>query len=209
VAAESDPGTTIEALKAQAIAARSFYFASPARHHGYQFCDTTHCQFLRAPPKHTGAAAAAVAATRGQTLRYSNTPLAAMFSSSCGGQTRTLAEAGMIDDDGYPYYAVQCEACRKSAPEWRSSVPVKYSALLEDRSDAHRIELGRILGWSVLPGYNYKTDRAGDHILVHGRGSGHGIGLCQRGASAMAASGADYRTILRYYYANTVIGFVE
>ncbi len=34
----------------------------------------------------------------------------------------------------------------------------------------------------------------------HGRGWGHGLGLCQAGAYGMAAAGADYREILTHYY---------
>jgi stage II sporulation protein D len=211
VAAESLPGAPLEALKAQAIAARSFYLASPARHRDFQFCDTTHCQFLREPPEQAGATSAAGAAaseTKGLVLLHADAVLAALFSASCGGRTRTLAEAGMAAE-GYPYYSIECPPCQAGAPNWERSLPADYSALLESRSEAHRIELGRVLGWDVIPGYNYQVRREGAHILVQGRGEGHGVGLCQRGASVMAASGANHRLILNYYYPNTVIGFRE
>ena len=51
--------------------------------------------------------------------------------------------------------------------------------------------------------------RTGERIVVDGRGAGHGIGLCQRGANTMAVSGPDHRRILNYYYPNTLIGFVN
>jgi stage II sporulation protein D len=208
VAAESLSGAPLEALEAQAILARSFYLASPARHRDFQFCDTTHCQFLREPPERTGAAGVATAETKGLVLLHAGAVLAALFSASCGGRTRTLAEAGMAAE-GYPYYSIECPPCRTSAPDWERSLSTNYSTLLENRSETNRIELGRVLGWSVIPGYNYQLRREGGHIVVHGRGEGHGIGLCQRGASAMAASGANHRVILNYYYPNTVIGFRE
>src|SRR5262245_54171391 len=44
VAAESPPGAPLEALKAQAVAARSFLVAGRGRHRDFDFCDTTHCQ---------------------------------------------------------------------------------------------------------------------------------------------------------------------
>jgi peptidoglycan hydrolase-like amidase len=208
VAAESLPGTPLEALKAQAIAARSFYLASPARHRDFQFCDTSHCQFLREPPERSGAGRVAGAETKGLVLLHGGAVLAALFSASCGGRTRTLAEAGMATE-GYPYYSIECPPCQTSAPDWESSFPANYFTLLDNRSEANRIELGRVLGWNVLPGYNYQVRREGGHIVVHGRGEGHGIGLCQRGASAMAASGANHRVILNYYYPNTAIGYRE
>ena len=205
VAAESVPGAPVEALKAQAIAARSFYVASSARHPDFQFCDTTHCQFLKEPPLESDAAAAAASASRGLILLHAGAPLAALFSASCGGRTRTLAEAGMAAD-GYPYYAIECRPCQKSTPHWQRNFPADFASLLENPTEAHRLELGRLLGWDALPGYNYTLTREGDQIVVHGRGEGHGIGLCQRGANAMARSGADHRLILNYYYPNTVIG---
>ncbi len=208
VAAESLPGAPPEALKAQAIAARSFYLASPARHRDFQFCDTTHCQFLREPPERTGAATMAAAGTRGLVLLHAGAVLAALYSASCGGRTRTLAEAGMATE-GYPYYSIECPPCQSSAPDWESELPASFFALLENRSEAKRIELGRVFGWNVIPGYNYQVRREGGRIVVHGRGKGHGIGLCQRGASAMAASGANHRVILNYYYPNTAIGYRE
>lgn len=208
VAAESRPGAPLEALKAQAIATRSYYVASSARHRDFSFCDTTHCQFLREPPAENGAAAAAVAATRGMVLLHAGAPLAALFSASCGGRTRNLAEAGMAAE-GYPYFAIDCLACRKSAPAWERSLPAAYAALVEAGTESQRIELGRLLGWNALPGNNYEARRVGGRVVVRGRGEGHGVGLCQRGATGMAVSGADLRTILNHYYPNTVIGYRE
>ncbi|MFN8572269.1 MAG: SpoIID/LytB domain-containing protein [Gemmatimonadaceae bacterium] len=37
-------------------------------------------------------------------------------------------------------------------------------------------------------------------LLVHGRGNGHGVGMCQWGAIGRARSGQDVRTILRAYF---------
>jgi stage II sporulation protein D len=37
-------------------------------------------------------------------------------------------------------------------------------------------------------------------LLVSGRGFGHGVGMSQWGAHAMALRGSDYRQILNHYY---------
>jgi len=47
VAAEGMPGAQMEALKAQAVAGRSYFTDGKGRHNDFDFCDTTHCQFLR------------------------------------------------------------------------------------------------------------------------------------------------------------------
>ncbi len=43
-------------------------------------------------------------------------------------------------------------------------------------------------------------------VTVHGGGYGHGIGMSQYGAAALAEKGLDYREILEYYYHCEVIG---
>ncbi|HYL73647.1 MAG TPA: SpoIID/LytB domain-containing protein [Bryobacteraceae bacterium] len=112
VAAEMTPNAPLEALKAQAVAARSYYAAAGRRHDTFDFCDTTHCQFLRAWPNPASPAFRAAQETRGITLEYAGKPLAALYSASCGGQTRALADTA----DGYPYYSVPCDFCRRHAP---------------------------------------------------------------------------------------------
>ena len=37
-------------------------------------------------------------------------------------------------------------------------------------------------------------------FILHGRGWGHGVGLCQIGAAVMGAQGYDYKEILHHYY---------
>lgn len=43
------------------------------------------------------------------------------------------------------------------------------------------------------------------NIVVQGRGSGHGVGMCQVGALRMAREGHEYQDILQVYYPKTVI----
>ncbi|MEN6525423.1 MAG: SpoIID/LytB domain-containing protein [Candidatus Polarisedimenticolia bacterium] len=45
-----------------------------------------------------------------------------------------------------------------------------------------------------------EKDGALRRIVFHGRGWGHGVGLCQYGAYGMAQRGADVRAILAHYY---------
>lgn len=45
-----------------------------------------------------------------------------------------------------------------------------------------------------------------DSVVVVGRGSGHGVGLCQWGAIGRARTGQGYRQILRAYYPGTEVG---
>ncbi|MGD0296491.1 MAG: SpoIID/LytB domain-containing protein [Bryobacteraceae bacterium] len=112
VAAEMPPATPMEALKAQAIVARAYFAASGPRHDAFDFCDSTHCQFLREWPQPSNDAFQATRETRGLVLAYLGKPFAALYSASCGGQTRSLDGDGA----GYPYYSVSCDFCRRHSP---------------------------------------------------------------------------------------------
>jgi stage II sporulation protein D (peptidoglycan lytic transglycosylase) len=61
----------------------------------------------------------------------------------------------------------------------------------------------RRLGWNAVPSNSFETREEGDSVILEGSGQGHGIGLCQRGAEAMAAGGANFREVLRHYFPNT------
>ena len=204
VAAESDQDTPLEALKAQAIAARSYLIAARGRHHGFDFCDTTHCQFLRTPPDPNTPPANAAAATRGMVLAYNTQPFAAMYTRSCSGRTRTPPEIG-LPSGSYPYYSVECKYCREHPSRWESGVTPQEAAHLRAANESTRLEMDRLRGWSTVPSNNYTVKRVGDHALLEGVGEGHGVGLCQSGAAAMARKGATFTQILAHYYPNTSV----
>jgi stage II sporulation protein D len=205
VAAESVPGAPLEALKAQAVATRSYYLASLLRHGQIDFCDTTHCQFLREVPSPHSLAAQATAATQGLVLFYDGMTIPALFTGSCGGTTRTLAEIGLASAP-YPYFSVPCNYCLHHAPHRLARLEAKEAAELASHSEGSRLRLGRILGWDVVPGNNYELQREGDVVVVEGSGKGHGVGLCQLGAAWMAKQGYGFQEILAHYYPNTVAG---
>jgi len=205
VAAESPPGAPLEALKAQAVVTRSYYAAARGRHLRFDFCDTTHCQFLRQPPPAGDPAWQAAQSTRGWVLAYAGSTVPALYSASCGGRTHTLAELG-LHGPGYPYFAVDCPYCQKRAPTWESRLdPAAGKPLLGNKSERARLQVGRELGWSAVPGNDYHARLEGGEVVVSGRGAGHGLGLCQAGASDMAAHGAGFRSILEHYFPNTIL----
>jgi peptidoglycan hydrolase-like amidase len=208
VAAESLPGAPLEALKAQAVAARSYFVAGKGRHSEFDFCDTTHCQFLREPPASGSASAEAASATRGLVMVYQSQPFAAMYTRSCSGRTRTPVEVG-LSPGNYPYYSVDCKYCREHPVRWQSRISAHEVADLHSSDEAARLKIDRRLGWSTVPSNNFTRKSEGDHVILEGVGEGHGIGLCQAGASAMAEAGANFQQILGHYYPNTTIVSIE
>ena len=212
VQAESPPGAGMEALKAQAVAARSFFVAKQSSHRDFDFCDTTHCQFLRSPPAFKSPAAEATRATTGLILTWRDAdreldrPLAAMYARSCGGRTRTLREIG-VKSSGYPYYAVGCSYCRRHPEIWQR--PIVPDAESDPQTERDRLAFNRIHGWGAIPSLTLaesgSTDSAHDRRPggLAGRGIGHGIGMCQLGAADMARRGFGFAQILAHYYPNT------
>ena len=205
VQAECGPHTPLEALKAQAVATRSYMVAAHGRHGGlFDFCDTTHCQYLREPPARGSAADLATRATKGLVLAYHGEPFPAMFTRSCSGETRTPEEDG-YSTQGYPYFNVTCDYCRKHPRRWESRVSQKDAEILARQGEAGRLAIGRREGWDAVPSNDFTVRDEGGQVLLEGSGEGHGIGLCQRGAKAMSESGAGFRQILEHYYPNTTI----
>lgn len=72
------------------------------------------------------------------------------------------------------------------------------------------LEIRRILSDTHLLSSNFTVERAADAegtlFILHGRGWGHGAGLCQIGAAVMGSQGYGYAEILEHYYPGTVVG---
>jgi len=201
VAAEMVENAPMEALKAQAVATRSFLVAGP-RHLDFDFCDTTHCQFLKSPPASTSRMASAVQATHGLILAYHGKQLAAMYSSRCGGQTRSLRDVGLNPGDAYPYYSVRCQWCLRHPATWQSRIGASGQPP-QPGDERRRIAEARQWGWGAIPGSDFKATAEGEGWRLEGHSVGHGVGMCQFGAAGMAAAGAGFREILSHYYPNT------
>jgi hypothetical protein len=118
---EMSPSAPLEALKAQAVAARTFALATLAPHGGPRHsdvadvCATDHCQ---AWTDETWAnTEAAVLSTAGQFLKFGERIASAYYSGHCGGRTRAPAEAG------WPGFAPWCQpvGCLCQPPRSRFS----------------------------------------------------------------------------------------
>jgi len=131
-----------EALKAMAVAIRSYTTRFRERHkeEGFDFCDTTHCQYLRLEPQ--PAVLAAVKQTAGELLWDRGTPLAAYYHKDCGGRTEDAA--AVWQDQASPALVSHEDSyCVRVGEAWRSEI---------SRSDLDRV-IGAV-GMKVPPGWN-------------------------------------------------------
>ncbi len=219
-----------EALKAMAVAARTYARRFAGRHakEGFDFCDTTHCQDVRLGAV-TERVRRAAAQTEGEMLWFEGAPVAAYYHRACGGVTEA-GEAGpylVRQPDRYCGRADWTATLSKSdiasalrgagfstrggrfeildrTPSGRART-VRFGALSLPAGAFHTA-IGQTLGWNLLRSTFYDARDTGAAVEFRGRGAGHGIGLCQEGAAAMGAQGRSYREILAYYYPGTIAG---
>ena len=67
------------------------------------------------------------------------------------------------------------------------------------------LEIRKILSESHLKSSAFDVEMTEDEVILHGKGWGHGVGLCQIGAAVMASEGYTYEEILKHYYPGTSI----
>ncbi len=76
-----------QALRAQAVAARTFGYRNLGRHknEGFDFCPQVHCQVYQGISAEAPATLAAIKDTRGEIIVYQDNPIEALFHANCGG----------------------------------------------------------------------------------------------------------------------------
>lgn len=240
----------IEALKAQAVAARSYALAHLGDYssRGYDVCATAACQVYRGAASEHPLTDRAVSETAGVVASWRGRPINAFYTSTCGGHTE---EGGAVFGNAAPYLrGVACPTERALAgtarpgAEWQVSlepaavaravgrygsvgrvldlVPTEVGVSgrvvalrvvgsegeLELQGQKVRLGLGLRESLFVL---HRETDASGavERFVITGKGWGHGVGLCQVGASGMARAGASFEEILTHYYTGVRVASLD
>jgi stage II sporulation protein D len=245
LAGESSVFRSDEALKAMAVAARTYAVRLRGRHaaEGFDFCATTHCQRLDLEAV-TPRIESVGALTAGELLWFEGKPAFTCYTRDCGGRTEDAAAvwpdqaASYLKSHEDPYCTQAgrtpwlwngdplqiAEALRRSqlrTPQLVERIAIvertasgrARTLLLSGRAESQRISagsfrfaMGRELGWSSVLSDRYEVRVSNGRPVFEGMGSGHGVGLCQRGAEQMGLSGRSYREILAFYYPGTEVG---
>jgi len=113
-----------EAIKAMAVAARSYGLNLRGRHasEGYDLCATTHCQRVE-PNGVTERLASLGAQTSGEMLWFAGKPAFACYSKSCGGRTEEGGEVWSTQRVPYLRSHTDPYCTRQSRAEWHWSPP--------------------------------------------------------------------------------------
>ena len=131
VSAEMPQKAPLEALKAQAVVARThaLFIKTVTRRHrkeGYDLCDEQHCQVYGGLRAETERTRAVVADTRGRIATYQGKPAHVIYSSHCGGRTQSGTDIGW---GAVPYWKSVEDAPGNEAPP---ASPIELRRYLSD-----------------------------------------------------------------------------
>lgn len=236
VPVEMSSGWPLEALKTQAVAARTYAIANLGRRAslGFDLYDTVSDQVYKGFSVEKPDTTSAVDATRGQILTWQDRPIAAFFHSSSGGETD---DALAVWGQDLPYIQGAKDLDPSPNAEWNAWFePVDVSkALVALGHDVGNLQNLEVTTWTPhgrarwlkasgsagsatvdanklrlklgLKSTRYKLTRELSSWKFAGGGWGHGLGMSQWGARAYATQGESYRDILaRYYYQSALTG---
>lgn len=227
LAGEVHPSWPLDALKAQAIASRTFALRRmrERRNNTFHVQNSVMDQVLKS---HTSDIfVRAVKESAGLVLTQNSELAETSFHSTCGG---TTTDAKGVWGRSYPYLrGSRCGFCTNS-PTYSWSVDLPLSELsrkfseeittvkILSRTADGRVDAIQLNGGKKISGHEFRmalgpmkikstllTDIVvhGKSLTVKGHGFGHGVGMCQYGALGMARSGKSYHDILAHYYPGT------
>ncbi|MDD3409690.1 MAG: stage II sporulation protein D [Eubacteriales bacterium] len=249
VAAEMPASYHLEALKAQAVAARTRALQGCALCEGANVCtDSAHCQAFADEARrrelwgescgaYTERVRQAVRETAGQILTYEGKPITVLYHAISGGHTEDAQAVfsqslpylvgvesageedarGCYEDATFSYEeavrlleplspGLTADALQSTLAIATHTATGRVSTLLLGGKEIEATELRRALG---LRSTWFTLSATASGLTFHQRGYGHGVGMSQVGANAMAAAGETYQRILAHYYQGTELSALE
>ena len=250
VAAEMPASFEPEALKAQAVCARTYclWKMSAGKHSEEEadVCDDSACcqayitreeaaeRWGEAAETYTAKIAAAVADTDGQVLTYEGKPIQAAFFSS---STAATEDAAAVWGNSLPYLVSVASPEGDEVPNYHSTVILtaeEVKRLVVSAYPAADLS-GAPSGWLANTDYTasgrvaemdvggitlsggaartlfslrsacFTVEETDGVFTFSVTGYGHGVGMSQYGANAMAKAGSDWREIVSHYYTGITI----
>ncbi|NCF00245.1 stage II sporulation protein D [Emergencia sp. 1XD21-10] len=237
VASEMPASFEYEALKAQAVASRTYALGRILA--GTEICDSVHCQVYRSD-NIDEKVSKAVEETCGQVLLYKGKLAAhALYFASSAGPTEnsqdvfsgTYAYLVSVDSSYEPGATHKKEkttmtisafskAIKKAFPEKNFGTIKKSNIKIKSRSEGGRVATAKV-GKETITGSDIRTALSlystrfeisfsgNTKITITTAGSGHGVGMSQYGANGLAKKGKTYKKILSHYYRGTSVSTGE
>lgn len=238
VAAEMPAAFPEEALKAQAVAARTYQIRQmQAAGSDSVLYDVGQAYITTEEQKkkwgenyafYAGKIRNAVRATAGEIMVYNGEPILAAFHAQSAGKTE---DAENVWNEAVPYLKSVNSMDDKNAPDNKTVVTFsakeisdKLGCDVEEISILSRTEAGYVdevqAGDKILTGRevrealalrsaNFTIEKRENDIIFTVFGYGHGAGMSQYGASFLAEKGMDYHEILNHYYTDIQFEKIE
>lgn len=231
---EMNPNWPIDALKAQAVVARTYVIQKmqTTKDKIYDIGNTTKDQVYGGLLKDDAQVRKAILQTKAEVIKYKGDIANVYFHSSCGGTTASAAEVWHED---IPY--LRSKTCNfKESPEYNWSISLSKKSLekklgiqgirkvkIKSRTSSKRVknlsittkkgtsdmsaeDFRKRIGAEKIKSTLFGMKISGHKIIIKGHGYGHGVGLCQWCAKIMAEKKfMKYRTIIRYFFPGTSI----
>lgn len=235
VGAEAVASWPLEALKAQAVAARSYalYKSSEARNSLYDLDTTISTQVYKGLDSEYVTTHQAVNETAGQIMSHNGQVILAAFHSSSGGHTENVED---IWTSPLPYLRAVVDYDQQSPVfQWTKSFSTSevsnaiggvgnIEMMIPEETTPHgRVVSMKVVGdrgTKIVSGAEirrvldlrstlFRITNDGNNFIVYGRGFGHGLGLSQWGAYYLAKKGIQYSQILGHYYQNAILSRLD
>lgn len=251
VSAEMPVKYDIEALKAQAVVARTYTIykiTTSHKHKNADVCDqSTCCQAwiskedrlkkwkAEEAKDNWNKIIKAVNDTAGQIITYEGKPINAFFHANSGGKTEEPFY--VWGGTGYPYLKAVETSGEEAYSQYRSEatftkeelekkIKEKHENFEIDFKDENCIEIkerdksNRVITVKVgnlnlsgvetrtllgLKSSNFSVEINEDKVLFKVIGYGHGVGMSQTGADALAKQGKNYKEIIKHFYSGVEI----
>lgn len=230
LAGEGEPNAAEAAQQALAVAIRTYAVVNAGRHRreGFDLCDTTHCQVLRATNESSRRAAMA---TAGRVLTLGGKPVEIFYSASCGGRSESAVNvwpgAGQfsylksvrddVHEDDVPWVLdMTLDEIRQALARAGFGGSRLRDIDIDGRTSSGRVARLRLpglrpdaiagdpfrmaIGARMLRSTAFSMTRRGDVVHFTGVGYGHGVGMCVIGAGKRARRGESVDAILAQYY---------
>ncbi|MCK4401179.1 SpoIID/LytB domain-containing protein [bacterium] len=235
VPSEMPSSWPMEALKAQAVVARTYALyrrAGPNKE--YDLCSGTNSQMYKGVCSERSSSNMAVYLTEKMCLYDNRKLVPTYFHSTCGGQTINADSVWRRALDSIE--GVDCKFCKDSPHyKWKRSIGRRklgkilskkgykigkikkikigkdklYRIFIEDKYGKSQVldanKFRILVGTEVVRSSNFRVKVGWFRVKFKGNGWGHCVGLCQWGARGMALKGHSYKQILQHYYPNLVM----
>ncbi len=231
VPAEMAASWPMAALEAQAVAARSYALSSLRPSADYDVCATNECQVYRGMDVENPRSDQAVRATAGVVVTYDGRVARTYYHADSGGTTASSSEVwgtavpylvsrpDVVGPSPFDHWEVRLDpglVARTLSASGDDVGTVRGLRVLA-LSGSGRVDRLQVLGThadAVLDGveinhlaraWGLKSTRFSvvSGLIVRGEGWGHGVGMSQYGARALADESYDYTQILAFYYPHT------